>query len=191
MPKYRYSLATNFGGKINLRKLHKEIEVSGGITKAIIGVTQIDNDDIDVEFDLSLSTQEQTELETVVIPNHDNSPSDTGTSVKTVILHDNKKRSTSWTKLGSILFPGTIYSSITAIKILSYQQSQLNNHQIRVYDITNNNIVAEGTFTNETLAINDLGTISNVPSNDSIFEIQGKGDSNRWFYYDSISFYLF
>lgn len=167
-----------------------EIKAESRITKTFIGVTEVDTDNIDIEFSLALSTTEQTTLETVVIPNHDNSPLYSAVFVQTIPLCENKKISTSWTKLGSILFPGTVYNTITAIKILSYQESQLTNHKIRIYDITNNTIIAEGTFTNEILAINDLGTISNIPNDVAIFEIQGKGDVKKWFYYECISMFL-
>ena len=45
-------------------------------------------------------------------------------------------------------------------------------YDVRVYDQTNDEVLAEDNFTNTTIALHDMGTLSNVPSNDSLINIQ-------------------
>lgn len=190
MPKYRYSIGTNFGGKINLRKLHREINDSNGINKTIVGVTKIDADNVDIEFDLNLSTAEQTTLESTLIPIHDNSPESGPGYVFSFPLTEYRVKSDSYKKIGSFIYAGSVYSGINAIRVLSYCQG-MDDYDIRVFDVSNNNVIAEGNFTNTTIQINDMGEIDNIPSTDAIFEVQVKGDrGNRWIYIDSMTLFL-
>lgn len=64
------------------------------------------------------------------------------------------------------------YGNITGVKIASYMNPGATSYDVRVYDQTNDEVLAEDNFTNTTIALHDMGTLSNVPSNDSLINIQ-------------------
>jgi len=70
-------------------------------------------------------------------------------------------------------------NTISNISVLSYMDNKADSYDVRVYDITNDNIIAEKNFTNTSMEINDLGTLSNLPTNDAIFEVQVKINASK------------
>jgi hypothetical protein len=80
-----------------------------------------------------------------------------------------------WT---SFIFRGSsIWNSPIAFRLLKYvDDSTL--HSIRIYDVTNGNVIAEQTGLSYTgWIILDMGTLSNIPSGEAIWELQAKRDS--------------
>ena len=77
-----------------------------------------------------------------------------------------------YVRKGSFIFKGTsALGTPTNIKALTKVVSTAG--KIRIYDATNANTICENTnISNTSLAIVDLGTISNLPSGEAIFEIQ-------------------
>lgn len=96
--------------------------------------------------------------------------------------------STSYTKLGgAFIYPGTSVEVLRKVKAVAYANNA-NGGQIRVYDATNAQVIAEsGTITSLTPAIVDLGAISNLPSGEAIFEVQAKRNSPATLYVESLS----
>jgi hypothetical protein len=74
-----------------------------------------------------------------------------------------------------INFPGsTAVGTPTAIKSLVWNDSG-SGSSIRIYDRTNSNIIAELTsFSGSSPQLLDLGTLSNVPTGQAVFEVQTK-----------------
>jgi len=100
--------------------------------------------------------------------------------VKNKTFHINFKAqtttSTTWKELKTFIFDGSDdFGTITKIGVLSIKKSDVDGYVVRIYDSTNSLAIAtSGTLTNNTQAINDLGTISNVPTGEAIFELQLK-----------------
>lgn len=89
-----------------------------------------------------------------------------------------KTTSTSYTVLGSFIFPGTSQAELdTAKATVTGSSSPV--VSFRIYDFTNALTIAEitGQATTDAKQIFDLGTVSNLPSNPAIFEAQLKKDS--------------
>lgn len=86
------------------------------------------------------------------------------------------KLSTSYTAVARFVFQGsTIVSVPSKIEVIG-SVSILGNSSIRLFDVTNSTVIAEVTgITSLTPIVIDLGTISNIPAGQSIFEIQTKG----------------
>ena len=77
-----------------------------------------------------------------------------------------------------ILFPGTNTMIPTTIKLLA-NNSKTSPYSIKIFDSTNRNDIAEVTgLTNDALAIIDLGAISNLSTDEAIWELQAKIDTN-------------
>ena len=81
---------------------------------------------------------------------------------------------TSYTTLSVFIFPGSTSFDISAAKVVSRMDSGPTSYDIRIQDITNALTVATANFTNLLDEINDMGTLSNLPVAESIFEIQIK-----------------
>lgn len=83
-----------------------------------------------------------------------------------------------YTTYGYVLFRGTSIVGVpTKMTAVAYSDGG-EAFSIRVRDTTNStNIVTRAGLTNTSSAIIDLGTISNLPSGEAIFAIQGKKDA--------------
>lgn len=79
----------------------------------------------------------------------------------------------------------------TPVKIkVAYQVQQSSKPgSIRIYDYTNGNVIAEKTHLNSTSEnIVDLGSLSNLPSSQAVFEVQMKTtSSSKWIRASSLS----
>lgn len=82
--------------------------------------------------------------------------------------------SSSYTVLARFIFPGTTnLGTINNIKIISRRNSDASSYSARVWNFSNATQICEATgLTNTTRAIVNLGTLSNLPSSQSIFEVQ-------------------
>ncbi len=92
----------------------------------------------------------------------------------------NTVTTTVYATVGSFAFDAG--TTIKSIKIVSRMESSITSFDLRLFDATNSQTLAEANFTNTTDQINDLGTLSNIPVADAIFEIQAKkngGSTNK------------
>ena len=82
--------------------------------------------------------------------------------------------STTYTSMCRFIFRGTNnYSLPTNIKVVTWVSSAAYHSNVRLYDITNSQIIAtSANITSTSNTIVDLGTISNVPTTDAILEFQ-------------------
>jgi hypothetical protein len=51
---------------------------------------------------------------------------------------------------------------------------EITSWHVKIYDVTNSQTICEGSGSNSTKAIGDLGTLSNVSSGEAVWEIQAK-----------------
>jgi hypothetical protein len=78
-------------------------------------------------------------------------------------------------RVSAFSFPGTsVIPTITKINALVRRNGAANSVAIRIYDVTNVQVIAEATgiTTLDETVITDLGTISNLPIGEATFEIQ-------------------
>ena len=96
---------------------------------------------------------------------------------------------TSYTALGRFIYPGsTEAGTITRVLAVVYQTTGSATASIRIYDTTNSLVICELTgFSDVNPTIKDLGTISNVPAGQVIFEVQAKTSaSNKTVYVSAV-----
>lgn len=107
------------------------------------------------------------------------------------IIIDGSTNNTSYENLVSFIYWGTANGgSLTALKGIMYKNPNVTSYSARIYDITNDLVIAEVTgLSNDTAAIIDFGAISNLPTGNAIFEIQmfRTGGGAKYVYMDSIS----
>lgn len=101
------------------------------------------------------------------------------------LIHDNSKpflavSEAVYTEKADFIFPGTTQIGSSSFKIKAIAKSnegvdQTKGIDIRVYDVTNSLVIAEVVDVfNNTKQIIDLGSVSNLPSGEAIFEFQGR-----------------
>jgi len=168
------SLSSDFSGNLKSEQFHQEI-LDSSITTSLNGINVTGNV-VEIEFDGTLDAGETTTLNTL-ISNHvpDNSP-----SKKNFFTFDPRTSDTTATSYKTIRSSFKYAGSdeigvINYIEIIGYKDSSPTSYAVRVYDVTNNNILAEKTgLTNTEEEIIDLGSISNIPTQSAILEIQAK-----------------
>lgn len=169
---YTFSLSSNFNGNLFAHQLYTNIDNSVSITKNIVGI-DTNGDNVIITFDQELSGSEVTTLNNLV------------SSYTYVPLNryriDNMNPSYSvigltFTNINtSFYFDIENMTEILCVKVLGNITS--NSYQVRLYDITNSKLMATGTFTNTTPVMNNLGTISNIPTTSSLLEVHVKSSS--------------
>ncbi len=77
---------------------------------------------------------------------------------------------------GSLTFAGSnLLGAILAVKILFKQAGSASTSSVRLYDVTNSQVICEITgLASEGKIVKDMGTISNVPTGEAILELQAK-----------------
>lgn len=188
---YNRSITTHFGGSDpNQIQLHNEIYGSVGPT--LLGI-EITGDSVDIRFDSALSGGEETTLNGLLSAHiADNSKP----KIQFYSINPKKEsiKTNSYSIVSRFKYTGSdIIGTIDYIDIISKKDSGITSYSVRVVDITNNLVIAEKTgMTNTTEDIQDLGTISNVPTDQAVFELQAKkigGSGNTSVYIDAINIY--
>ena len=90
-----------------------------------------------------------------------------------------KNLTNSYVSQGAFVFQGADdVGSPTVIEVLANGSSSSPAHSIRIYDITNAQVIAEVTGRTSTVrSIIDMGTISNLPASPAEFQVQAKRDA--------------
>ena len=84
-----------------------------------------------------------------------------------------------YTIVSKFIFKGTtILGTPSKIKLIAHVKTAIKPGDIRIYDVTNATVIGEVTgIANTSSVIVDLGTLSNLPTGESIFEVQLKDPS--------------
>jgi len=191
------SLSDDFGGDLATTQLRKEINDDGGIGADCLGVYSI-NSTVDIIFDSALSGGEQTTLDNIISA-HVADASPPKEQFYTYHPRSNYTSSSRYQRLGGpFKYPGSDeIGIINYIEVNSYKTSSPTSYNVRIYDNTNKTVIAEKTgLTNTAEALNDLETISNIPTGMALFEIQaervggnGSGKNKRVYVEEVIIYY--
>jgi hypothetical protein len=190
--RYTKSLATDFGGNINESQLHREITLAIPGT-ALIGVNRSE-DIIELIFADTLSGGDETILGTT-ISNHVPMTGTRKSRFFTYTPKTTKTNSTNYQRLGGpFKYNGSIeMGQINQVEVISKMDTGMTSYSVRLYDATNETVIAETTGrTNLREEIVNLGTISNVPEDEAIFEIHIKrvgGTTSAYAYIEDVIIY--
>lgn len=166
MGEYFYSLINDFGSQLNSDQFNDEIKnETWGVN--FLGL-RINDDNVIIVFDGSLTTEEQNTLNTLV--NNHNAVMELEFSKDvTLIPSIDKFRLNLYTLCLSYYFCGSC--GIKSIKIYSYMDPNTTSYDIKIVDITNNHVIASNNFNNIVPILNDIGTISNIPNGKAVFDV--------------------
>lgn len=185
MATYNKSLATDFGGTVRVSQLHKEIMAETGITKTLDGIN-LKGDVVAISFTQALTAGEQNLLNTV-ITNHIPTTK-TGIKISNISIFTQKVDETVYKSISNFNFPGTTkIKNTTNFKVISFMEEGGTSYDIRIVDMTNNNVIVSKNLTNTEEGITDLGTINSLPANEAIFELQVKVNDSSVAYVKNIN----
>lgn len=188
---YKYSLSNHFFGNLNTTQLKDAINESTSIIPQCLSVAN-KLDDVKIFFESALTLVQKIALDGLV---SSHIPDNSVPKIKFFTIDPKKDgtRSKNFSKIGAFKYNGSKQMGIiNYIEVLSFMQSDATSYSVRVLDKTNNKIVAEKNGLINTIEqIIDLGTISNIPEQQAIFELQAKITSNsrKFVYIDSLNFY--
>jgi hypothetical protein len=98
--------------------------------------------------------------------------------LKEIGFHDNSQPDVSISSSSYSVLASFIYGGSTAVGAPTYMKAILHTSatsgDIKIFDSTNAQTIATKNFTNSTKLIIDLGTLSNIPTGEAIFEVQMK-----------------
>lgn len=172
MTTYTRSLSSDFGGSVLLRQLHNEISNSSIVT-SLDGINMT-NDTIDIVFDSSLTSSEETTLNSLISAH---TPDTNPPRSQFFILTPKKQiKSTTYSLVTNFKFPGSgNIGPIDYIEIIAINDPSIKSFDARIVETSTGNVLCEKTgMTADVYTYYDLGTISNVPVNESILELHVK-----------------
>lgn len=98
--------------------------------------------------------------------------------LKEIGFHDNSQPDVSVSSSTYKIIASFVYGGSTLVGVPTFMKAILHttatSGDIKIFDVSNGNSIAEKNFTNTTKAIVDLGTLSNIPAAEAIFEVQMK-----------------
>lgn len=103
----------------------------------------------------------------------------TGKSFKVNLPPNNSVKTTYYTSVTEFSLSKMEYTSLASIKIVSYMQKHIDSYDVRIYDMTNNKVLAEQSYKNTDRQINSITKFTNMPDGDAIIEIQCKKNGGR------------
>lgn len=178
-----YSIINDFGGVTpNISQLNDEIQNSSIVT--ICNGVSLYQDDVFVYFVSSISGPEKVILDALVsahIPNFQ------PTTDKRIDLHISKNtKKTTYSRMATTTLPVTTFAKADCI---GYRTSDATSYSILIFDKNNKNILLETTLTNTEEGKQQLGVLTNLPTDESQIEIslrRNGGSSTALAYLESV-----
>ena len=182
-------------GKYNIHfkgedsKLHTEIETA--LPGKSVSKVKSNGTQVTVTLTPTLTAPEQTTLDTVVQDHKNNAATnikdDAPSPYSDINLNiNNSSGNPAYSVISKFIFRGTTaLGTPTKIKIAGYTSAT--NGDVRIYDVTNSLVIVEKlTITDAVPTVIDLGVLANLPTGESIFEIQAKRAGGGAMFVDSL-----
>lgn len=173
MVTYAYSVTSGFPTGPNISALNADIIANIATTHVS---TDVYGDSISINFSGTLSANEQLIL-TNLVAQHDNTPVLGNRQLDySINVFDIDK--TTYTQTLTMLYPGTIIQNITHVRFTGNMNIGGTSYTVRLFDVNNNIVICEDTFTNTTTQINDLTITGTLPESLTILEFHCKVTGN-------------
>ncbi len=192
MSRFSFSVSKGFATSENITELTAQITQANFSASVVFINPYGDGDAVDILFDGTLNANESLSLHNIV------TSWDTGFKIQyeplgTILIQTKSITNTTYKRYGSFGYLGTDQlKEIVKITAIAYKDPTASQYCIRIFDLTNGNIVSEGIFDNNEENIVDLGPVNNLPSSPSVFEVQSKklgGNSSDKAYIEVVTFY--
>jgi len=194
MVEYIKVLEVDFVKNFNISQFEQEIANSGMVSQ-YYGISSVDNV-VKLTFSIPLNGSDENILNTLFtnhVPVYNNDPQK-NKYVSVFSSNLKKQKKNTYTVVTNFNYRGSeAVGSINYIEAISYMDSTVTNYKIRVVDKNTGNVLVEKTgLNNTTPELFDLGTITNVPSLNSMLEIHVYKNSTKdtdFVYIDEILIY--
>ncbi len=171
---FNKTISNDFTSGLSARQFHDEVDASTIVP--VLQAVDIVGNNVTITFDTGLSGPEETELDSL-ISSHSPSPDLAIRFTDWAPTQDKSVYFSSYTKINSYHFAG-LNELDTVIRIISYvwKDSSVTNFDVRIYDVTNEQVICE--LTNQTNEDEedglDMGTLSNLTGTAALWEMQIK-----------------
>lgn len=177
-----YSIINDFSNiSPNISQLQEEIINNINITTNVEYIN-LTGDVMDIFFATNISAPEKIFLDLLVASHVPIFTPSTRNSLN-IVPRKNNFNKTNFKRLATNVFPGTSYASA---KCVSYMNNISTSYSIRILDKNNHEVLGEATFTNTTESIQDIGVLTNLPSDTTQIEISGKVTGGGKAYLESV-----
>lgn len=176
--RYDYNLS-DFINSIDLERLNLEVKLIFPGKSFFITINSSANK-VRVTFTVSLDGSEKTILGGIMA-NHNANGDPLRVNFFRVYPEIRKSSYSYWFTVATFTYLGSDrIGSINYIDVISKRQNSLSDYNLRVVDISKGKIICSvGNLDNDSYQLTSLGVISNVPSTESIMEVQVKTDNNQ------------
>jgi hypothetical protein len=189
MSNYNKSIATDFGGNFNIDTFKSDIYDSS-ITATLTALGS-HGDNVFVGFTPALSGAEETTLNSL-ISTHNGASDISYSQTHTAYAKKDFYKDTSYKDISTYMYDGSDkLGPIKEIVCVAYKDSSVTDFSIRIYDDTNNNIIAENTFSNSSRVFLTLTPLTNIPMKKAIITVQIKktgGNNKQYVHIENIQF---
>jgi hypothetical protein len=99
-------------------------------------------------------------------------------------------KNASYTAMYAFTYTGSEINTIDKLTLLSYMDAGITSYDVRLFDVTHSTVITSANYSNTTQAIKTISSVSNLPTTDSIFEVQARkngGSANSLIYIDDIT----
>ena len=135
-------------------------------------------DDLIIFFTSEITGTDKTDLDTIVNNYIYVEPIVQGDKTVRYDINQSNIKGINWVLINTFDFPGSIINNVTHIKFLG-KLINGTSYDVKIFDYTNDTTICTQTFTNTNTEILDMGTISNIPTTDVIFEVHVKCDAEE------------
>ena len=186
---YTRSLSSELSGSLNTSQLITEINSDNNILSECLCVVNL-GDNVNIIFNGSLSTGEETTLDTIITNHTPNTNPIRGSNVFRAYPNIDKVYQTYFYQVATFEWPGiNNLGEMTYIDVISRTQNS-NTYDLRIINSDNGTKICERTnLSNLSFSSIDLGTLSNVPDDRSILELQIKSNTGKQVYIREILVY--
>lgn len=168
-----YTLSTDLSSGMENQKLQDEINADEGIAPNATGIIgDAAGDTATIYFDGTLTGGEKTTLDGIIAA-HD--PSMTGEQISNISVSATEITNNNYVAVITFNFAGTDnIKNVSNFKVISYMDNGGTNYSLKLIDLTNNNTICTTSCSNLIDDVCDMGTVSNLPTSEAIFELQAK-----------------
>lgn len=168
---YNFNVPTRLPNGVNHKTL--ELEIKQNITSGFVMYHYGDN--LSIIFDTALSSGEETTLNGL-IDNHDETyviPRETFLSINPLIF---QTKNSSYTTMATFTYGGAFnIGTINYIDILAKRTNPSITYDLRIVDNSNGKVLCEqNDLNNNDYQAIDMGTISNIPNEQTVLDVQAK-----------------
>ncbi len=173
---FNKTISGDFTLGLDARQFHDEVDASSIVP--VLQAVDVTGDNVIITFDSGLSGPEETTLDGLIsshVPSNINQIR--FNNWIPMSEHPHGVYYTTYTEINNYRFPGTDrVQTVDKIEVYAWKDTAVTNFDVRIYDSTNHNVIAE--LTNQTntdeLAHLDMGTLSNLSSSPVSLELQIK-----------------